>query len=137
MPETLSTQPNISERPRERLIRHGTDALTSAELLSVILGTGLPGTPVLDFAHGLLKRFGGVRGLLAASSEELRCVPGIGTARVCSLAAILALARRAKRIWRGTVCWITRRGSNLIARRCLGMSRLSGVWRSSWITSTG
>ena len=95
MTEPLSTPPNISERPRERLIRHGTDALTSAELLSVILGTGLPGTPVLDFAHGLLKRVGGVRGLLAASTDELRCVAGMGTARVCSLAAILALARRA------------------------------------------
>ncbi|MCC7226181.1 MAG: DNA repair protein RadC [Burkholderiaceae bacterium] len=95
MSERLPIPPVVSERPRERLLRHGTDALTSAELLAVILGTGLPGTPVLDFAHALLRRFGGVRPLLAASAEELGGVAGMGAARICQLAAILALARRA------------------------------------------
>ena len=51
MSERLPIPPVVSERPRERLLRHGTDALTSAELLAVILGTGLPGTPVLFYGE--------------------------------------------------------------------------------------
>lgn len=77
------------------MLRHGTDALTSAELLAVILGTGLRGMPVLEFTRSLIRKFGSVRALLAATPESLRAVPGIGAARACKLSAILALARRA------------------------------------------
>ena len=92
---TLRAMPSPAERPRERLLQHGAAALTSAELLALMLGTGARGVPVLDMAHGLLDRFGGVRPLLAASVEELRTVTGLGTAKICQLTAILALTRRA------------------------------------------
>ncbi len=92
---TSPAMPPLAERPRERLLRHGPAALTSAELLALMLGTGVRGVPVLTMAQGLIDRFGGVRPLLSASIDDLQAVPGMGTAKICQLIAILALARRA------------------------------------------
>lgn len=83
-----------SERPRERLLRHGAAVLATSELLAVALRTGLRGQNVLDLARLLLQRFGGLRGLLASTPQELQSMPGLGLAKACSLAAILELARR-------------------------------------------
>lgn len=80
--------------PRERLWRHGPASLTDAELLAVVLGTGLPGRDVLSLASDLLGAFRGVRGLLSAEPQALVGTAGIGRARAAQLGAVMELARR-------------------------------------------
>ncbi|OVZ54146.1 hypothetical protein CDO44_27225 [Pigmentiphaga sp. NML080357] len=82
------------ERPRERLLRHGPGVLTDAELLAVLLRTGTPGCNAVELGRRLLAEFGGLRGLLAASRDELRRVRGLGEVKAGQLQAILELARR-------------------------------------------
>ncbi len=85
-----------SVRPRERLIAQGPAALTDAELLALLLRTGVSGCDVLQLSHQLLERFGGVAGLLGASLDELKTVRGLGgAAKRAQLSAVLELARRA------------------------------------------
>ncbi len=92
---TLREQLPPDQRPRERLLRHGANSLTNAELLALIFGTGTRGANALQLAQQLLIRFGGLRALLSANSENLRDVVGLGNARICQLNAIQTLARRA------------------------------------------
>lgn len=92
---TLRKQLPPDQRPRERLLQHGANSLTNAELLALILGTGTRGANALQLAQKLLVRFGGLRSLLSADSENLRAVVGMGNARICQLNAIQILARRA------------------------------------------
>jgi DNA repair protein RadC len=82
-------------RPREKLLERGPAALADAELLALLLRTGLKGTGVLQLAQQLLDRFGGVPGLLRAGPAELKAVKGLGPAKRAELAAVLELARRA------------------------------------------
>ena len=84
-----------TERPRERLLRHGPQALSEAELLAVFLRIGLPGQSVLDLARGAIERFGSLNGLLNAPAEEIRAIPGFGPAKCAQLLAVIELARRA------------------------------------------
>ena len=83
------------DRPREKLVARGADALTDEELVAVLLGTGRAGTGVLETAREVL-RGNGLRGLLARSERgrvrELAL--GIGTAKACRLAAAAELGRR-------------------------------------------
>lgn len=82
-------------RPREKLIARGPGALSDAELLALLLRTGLAGKSVLQLAQELLQRFGGLRGLLNARLDELKQVKGLGgPAKRAELAAVLELARR-------------------------------------------
>ena len=83
-----------SMRPREKLLAHGAAALGDAELLALLLRTGLKGTGVLQLAERLLADFGGIAGLLNAGSAELQSVKGLGPAKRAELAAVLELARR-------------------------------------------
>lgn len=83
-------------RPREKLVARGAAALGDAELLALLLRTGLPGKNVLQLAQEVLERFGGLAGLLRASLDDLKTVKGLGgTAKRAQLAAVLELARRA------------------------------------------
>jgi DNA repair protein RadC len=82
------------ERPRERLIRFGADKLSGEELLAVIISRGTSGLPVKDIAHELMVQFPSAGALADASIEELKRVPGIGTAKACQLKAALELARK-------------------------------------------
>jgi DNA repair protein RadC len=85
-----------SERPRERLLRHGAAALSDAELLAIYLRVGTRGKSAVDLARDLLLRFDGHLGELAtASTERLARTPGIGPAKAAQLAASFELARRA------------------------------------------
>ena len=82
------------DRPRERLLRHGPEALADAELLALFLRTGLPGEDVLAFAARVLHECGGVPGLFAHEGRALATVRGIGPAKRAELRAVLALAQR-------------------------------------------
>jgi DNA repair protein RadC len=82
------------ERPREKLLDQGAYALSDAELLAVLLGSGTRHGSAVELARGLLKEFGSLRDLL--NSERARCLEqtGVGLARYSVLQASLELARR-------------------------------------------
>jgi DNA repair protein RadC len=85
----------VDARPREKLLSRGPSALGDAELLALLLRTGLPGKHVLQMAQELLDRFGGLAGLLHTGADALRQVKGLGPAKRAELVAVLELARRA------------------------------------------
>ena len=82
-------------RPREKLLAQGPGALADAELIALLLRTGMRGTSVLTLAQNLLDAFGGLSGLLRAGPDELKRVKGLGgSAKRAEVAAVLELARR-------------------------------------------
>ncbi len=83
-----------SERPREKLLERGPQALSDAELLAIFLRTGVAGKTAVDVARELLARFGGLRELLAAEREALCAAPGLGAAKYAQLQAALEMGRR-------------------------------------------
>ena len=89
----LKDQPP-SERPRERLAAKGPGALSDAELIAILLRTGLKGTNVVEVAAQLLKRFGSLQALARAKVEDLRKVKGIGRDKAVTLIAAFTLARK-------------------------------------------
>jgi DNA repair protein RadC len=82
------------DMPRERLLDFGPATLTDAELVALVLGSGLPGHNVFGIAHSLLKRFGSLRAMLDAIPADFNGLPGVGPAKTAQLLAILELARR-------------------------------------------
>lgn len=84
------------QRPRERLAAHGTQALTDAELVGLVLGSGLRGTNVVALATRLLATHGGLAGLARADVTMLAREPGLGAATASRLVAALALSARAR-----------------------------------------
>ena len=83
-------------RPREKLIARGAAALADAELLALLLRTGVAGKNVLQLAQELLDHFGGLSGLLQAGADDLKVIKGMGgDAKRAELIAVLELARRA------------------------------------------
>lgn len=83
-------------RPREKLLARGPGALSDAELLALLLRTGIPGKNVLQMGQELLDTFGGVAGLLHTTAESLQRIKGLGgAAKRTQLVAVLELARRA------------------------------------------
>lgn len=83
-----------SERPRERLIRHGAEALSDAELIAILLRNGCKGKDAIALGRELMERFGGLRGLVATSWRELAAIKGLGPAKAASLLAATEMARR-------------------------------------------
>jgi DNA repair protein RadC len=81
-------------RPREKLLARGPQALADAELLALLLRTGIQGLPVLQLAQQLLDDFGGWSGLLHAGIPDLAKVKGLGPAKRAEIAAVLEIARR-------------------------------------------
>lgn len=82
-------------RPREKLLARGPGALSDAELLALLLRSGLPGKNALQMGQELLKTFGGVSGLLNTPAEALKKIKGLGPAKRAEIVAVLELARRA------------------------------------------
>jgi DNA repair protein RadC len=82
------------ERPREKLLSNDAGRLSDAELLAVILQTGIPGLSSVDIARQLLLTFGGLSGLAAAKRQQLAAQPGIGPSKIASLEAIQELSKR-------------------------------------------
>jgi DNA repair protein RadC len=81
----------LEERPRERLLRHGPEGLSTAELIAIILGSGTRGKTVLDLAHELLSHFGSLSKLADASIEELCQIKGLGKAKAIQLKATFSV----------------------------------------------
>jgi DNA repair protein RadC len=89
----LKDQP-ASERPRERLVAKGPDALSHAELIAILLRTGLQGANAVEIGRQLLLKFGTLHALARASVEDLRTVKGVGRDKAVTLVAAFALARQ-------------------------------------------
>jgi len=97
--ETTDYRPTIKdlpvdERPRERLARAGEGALSTAELLAIILRTGLGGENVLSLATRIISKYNGLPGLARASFAELQAEKGLGKAKTAQIKAALELGRR-------------------------------------------
>lgn len=82
------------ERPRERLVKFGEQALSVQELLQVILGRGVAGESVAVTAQKLLSQFGSLQRLAEASIEELSSIKGIGPAKATQIKAVFEIGRR-------------------------------------------
>jgi len=101
----LFTEPDIthmaisdwpkSERPREKLLTKGAATLSDAELLAIFLRTGVVGKSAVDLARELLKNFGSLASLCAASQSTFCQIPGLGAAKYTQLQAVMEMARRA------------------------------------------
>ncbi len=85
---------NDPERPREKLLARGASALSDAEVLALLLGTGQRGASAVALASRLLAEAGGVRGLLDRPAPALAGLPGLGPARAGRLVAALELGHR-------------------------------------------
>ncbi len=83
------------ERPRERLVAQGVEALSERELLALIVRNGLRGQSALDLASSLLAEYGGLAPLASARPEELARRSGIGIAKAAALVAAFQLGRLA------------------------------------------
>ncbi|MGM0366548.1 MAG: UPF0758 domain-containing protein, partial [Actinomycetota bacterium] len=100
------------ERPREKLIKHGCQHLSNAELLAIMLRTGISNNShsrsALDLAKSLLSRYKHLNELLDVSASELIGIKGIGWAKACQIIASLELGRRA----------VSEKNGNNISFRC-------------------
>ncbi len=83
------------ERPREKLLARGAQALSDAELLAIFLRVGVRGQSAVDLARSLIGRFGSITRLCNAAAGEFAAVPGMGLAKYAQLQAVMELARRA------------------------------------------
>jgi len=89
MPEYLS-----ENRPRERLLAHGPQTLTDADLLAILIRVGIPGVSVFQLARQVLEQFGSLKAMLEAPLEEFLKIKGMSGAKAAQVAAALELARR-------------------------------------------
>lgn len=90
-----------SERPRERLADLGADALRHAELIAILLRTGMKGASAVEIGEKLMQQFKSLDALSRASLEDLRTVKGIGRDKAIALTAAFTLARRLARELQG------------------------------------
>lgn len=94
MPRRPISEWPLGERPREKLLREGSYALSDAELLAIILRLGTKGASAVDLARDVLAHFGGFRRMADADLAEWRKIKGLGTAKTASLIATVEIARR-------------------------------------------
>jgi len=83
----------VAERPRERLMREGSESVSSAELVAILLGQGTARYNAVELARKLLNEFGSLQALSEASFKELQKIPGIGPAKAVTLLAAFQLYR--------------------------------------------
>ena len=82
------------ERPREKLLARGANALSDAELLAIFLRTGIRGKTAVDLARDLLQEFGSLNALLRADKKQFCQAKGLGEAKFTQLQAVLEMAQR-------------------------------------------
>jgi DNA repair protein RadC len=84
----------VDDRPREKLLARGPNALTDAELLAIFLRTGTHGKSAVDLARDLLQDFGSLKALLSANQQRFCQANGLGEAKFAQLQAVMEMARR-------------------------------------------
>ena len=82
------------ERPRERLLKRGAEALTDAELVAILLRVGVRGSSAVDLARHLLEKFGSLRAMVEAPTLALLEIKGLKGAKAAQLTAAMEIARR-------------------------------------------
>ena len=85
----------LDERPRERLLRYGAEAISSAELVAIVLGSGMRGKSVLQLSQELVSHFGSVQAIGQATVEELQEIKGMGEAKAIQIKAAIGLGIKA------------------------------------------
>jgi len=83
-----------AERPREKLLQRGADALTDAELLAIFLRTGTKGLSAIDLAYKILNEFSSLRNIFNANLDEFTKIKGVGPAKYVQLQAVLEMSSR-------------------------------------------
>jgi len=97
MANLLIREMPAQERPRERLVTHGAEALRNAELIAILLRTGMKGLSAVHIADQLLLKFGNLENLARASLDDIRQVKGIGRDKAIALKSAFTLAQRMAR----------------------------------------
>ncbi|HUP15106.1 MAG TPA: DNA repair protein RadC [Acidimicrobiia bacterium] len=115
------------ERPRERLLSRGAEALNERELLALVLRSGAPGLSALDLAAELLAEYGSLNRLASAEPEEMANRRGIGAAKAAALVAAFQLANRAEVEPAVPVVLRTAEDVAGVARREIGRARRERV----------
>lgn len=112
-------------RPREKLLNQGATALADAELLALLLRTGLQGKGVLQLAQEVLESCGGLAGLMLTDLANMKTVKGLGPAKRAELAAVLEIARRAltQQLQRGPVFDSPNKVKEFLALHLRGLER--------------
>lgn len=82
------------DRPREKLLKYGAHTLSNAELLAILIRTGVEGSSAVDLGHELLRRFKTLRALSACDPTELCEIKGLSTAKIAQIKAAVELGRR-------------------------------------------
>lgn len=85
------------DRPREKLLKRGADALTDAELIAILLRTGVPGANAVDVAAQLLEQYQSLNGLSRCEVNEIKKIRGIGETKALHLVAAFQLGKRLAR----------------------------------------
>lgn len=129
----------MAERPREKLLNKGAEALSDAELLAIFLRTGCKGFTAVDLARQLLDNFGGLKPLLQASQTEFCQHKGLADAKYAQLQAVLEMAKRHlfEQLSRGQVmpCAVQHRPGN-ISPRSYPVFRMKFLPACFWIIET-
>jgi DNA repair protein RadC len=127
----MTSNPRIKDmaakdRPRERLAAEGADALSNADLVAILLRTGMKGYSAIHIAQQLLARFGTLERLARASLDELREVKGVGRDKAIALKSAFTLAQRmARELSRKLRCSTPPSGSLICCARITGSSTWS------------
>ncbi len=84
----------VDDRPREKLLKHGEKALSNAELLAILLRTGIKGQSAVDLARRILERFGSFRAMSYADGRCWQEFKGLGQAKTAQIKAAIEIGRR-------------------------------------------
>ncbi|MEY7999047.1 DNA repair protein RadC [Clostridium sp. Mt-5] len=95
-----------NERPRERLFRYGSEALSNSELLAIILGTGSKNENIISLSSRIIKHNGGLNGILNSTLEDFMGISGIGKAKAAKVMAVAELSKRFRSYKNGNDCKI-------------------------------
>ncbi|KJJ84976.1 DNA repair protein radC [Candidatus Omnitrophus magneticus] len=84
----------INEQPREKILQSGGEILTDAELLAIILGTGIKGKNAVDLSRDIIKNFSTFRNIGMANFEKIKNFAGLGPAKIARIKAVIEIAKR-------------------------------------------